>query len=56
MGWEVSHLYWHRGISAEDVNAFYSELKSKKVELVTELMEQRFFFCKDPDGTLIEVR
>jgi catechol 2,3-dioxygenase-like lactoylglutathione lyase family enzyme len=46
----------HFAVGADDVNAFYNELKSKKVELVTELMEQRFFFCKDPDGTLIEVR
>jgi catechol 2,3-dioxygenase-like lactoylglutathione lyase family enzyme len=45
----------HFAISAEDVKSLYNELKSQKAELVTELIEQRFFFCKDPDGTLIEV-
>jgi catechol 2,3-dioxygenase-like lactoylglutathione lyase family enzyme len=46
----------HFAVSVEDVNSFYHELKSKKAELVTELIDQRFFFCKDPDSTLIEVK
>ncbi|MGD0489720.1 MAG: VOC family protein [Syntrophorhabdales bacterium] len=46
----------HFAISAEDVKSLYNELKSQKAELVTELIEQRFFFCKDPDGTLIEIK
>ena len=46
----------HFAISVEDVQSFYSELKSKNVDLVSEIKGNKFFFCRDPDGTVIEVR
>jgi catechol 2,3-dioxygenase-like lactoylglutathione lyase family enzyme len=46
----------HFAVSVEDVQMVYEYFKSKNVNLVTALVDQRFFFCKDPDGTLIEVR
>ncbi len=46
----------HFAVTVEDPESFYRELKSKGVDLVTEIMDRRFFFCRDPDGTLIEIR
>ncbi len=46
----------HFAISVESVSACFETMKSTEVELVTELIENRFYFCCDRDGTLIEVR
>lgn len=46
----------HFAISVESVASCFESMKSKDVELVTELIENRFYFCCDRDGTLIEVR
>ena len=46
----------HIAFSIDDITSVYSRLKENNVEFVTELLDGRFFFCKDPDGTLIEIR
>jgi catechol 2,3-dioxygenase-like lactoylglutathione lyase family enzyme len=46
----------HIAFSTEDVNLAYNNLKEDKVEMVTALIENRFFFCRDPDQNLLEIR
>lgn len=46
----------HIALSVSDVRGVYEKLKSNGAELVTELIEERLFFCRDPNGLLIEVR
>ncbi len=46
----------HFAFSVNDIESTYRKLKENKVELVTELINKKMFFCKDPDGTLIEIR
>lgn len=45
----------HLAISAYKLHSAYLQLKENSVELVT-LINDKFFFCRDPDGHLIEVR
>lgn len=45
----------HLTIKVNDLNSFYKKLKENNVELVTEFNE-KYFFCKDLDGYLIEAR
>jgi len=46
----------HIAFSVSNVKGMYDKLKSDGVELVTELIEERLFFCRDPNGVLIEVK
>jgi methylmalonyl-CoA/ethylmalonyl-CoA epimerase len=46
----------HFAVNVDDVKSLYHTLKAKNACLVTGLIDQRLFFCKDPDGSLIEVR
>ena len=46
----------HFAVSVDDVIACYKDLGDKKVELVGELQNNRFFFARDLDGTLIEIK
>lgn len=46
----------HIALSVTDIKGVYEKLKSNGVELVTELIEERLFFCRDPNGVLIEVK
>ena len=46
----------HFSIKVDDIKTLYNEFKNKKIDVVTELMDNRLFFCKDPDGSLIEVK
>lgn len=46
----------HISINVEDVKLYYKKLISQKATLITELIDDRFFFCCDPDNTLIEIR
>ena len=46
----------HFALNVDDAAAAYEKLQADGSELVTELLEGRFFFCRDPFGTLIEVR
>ena len=46
----------HFAVNVDDVKSLYHTLKAKKADLATGLIDLRFFFCTDPDGSLIEVR
>jgi catechol 2,3-dioxygenase-like lactoylglutathione lyase family enzyme len=46
----------HFAVGVDNIEFLYENMQADNVALVTELMDGRLFFCKDPDGTLIEVR
>jgi catechol 2,3-dioxygenase-like lactoylglutathione lyase family enzyme len=46
----------HFAISVDDAKSLFSEFKEKEINLVSDLQDNKFFFCRDPDGTLIEVK
>ncbi len=46
----------HIALNVDDAATAFEKLQADGVSLVTELLEGRFFFCRDPFGTLIEVR
>jgi catechol 2,3-dioxygenase-like lactoylglutathione lyase family enzyme len=46
----------HIALNVDDVARAYESLRANGVEFITDLLESRFFFCRDPFGTLIEVR
>jgi len=46
----------HIAFTVSDVKRMYDKLKANKAEIVTELVEERYFFCRDPNGLLIEVK
>jgi methylmalonyl-CoA/ethylmalonyl-CoA epimerase len=46
----------HVAINVPDIKALFKKLKSLKVTLLTELLEDRLFFCYDPDGVLLEIK
>jgi len=46
----------HIALSVSDVKGVYEKLRSNGAEMVTELIEERLFFCRDPNGVLIEVK
>jgi len=46
----------HLALEVNDVTVCYERLRSAGAPLITEIIGGRFFFCMDPDGTLLEVR
>lgn len=46
----------HIALSVPDIKGTYDRLKANGAEMVTELIEERLFFCRDPNGVLIEVK
>ena len=46
----------HLAIAVDDIKSVYNSYKLGYVELVTALIDERMFFCRDPDGTLLEIR
>jgi methylmalonyl-CoA/ethylmalonyl-CoA epimerase len=46
----------HIALSVPDVKGTYDHLKANGAEMVTGLVEERLFFCRDPNGILIEVK
>lgn len=46
----------HLALNVDDVTGAYDRLRENGVEFVTELLESRYFFCRDPFGSLIEVK
>jgi len=46
----------HFALFVDDVKTLFDKMKSEKKSLLTELIDKRFFFCIDPDGTKIEVK
>jgi catechol 2,3-dioxygenase-like lactoylglutathione lyase family enzyme len=46
----------HLAIAVRDLARIYEKMTAAGETVVTELVDGRFFFCKDPDGTLLEVK
>ncbi|MFH0925779.1 MAG: VOC family protein [bacterium] len=46
----------HLAIGVDDLSTYYERLKQKNVKFVSEIVDNRFFFCKDPDEMLLEIR
>jgi catechol 2,3-dioxygenase-like lactoylglutathione lyase family enzyme len=46
----------HIAIAVGNIGECFEDLKRSGAVFVTGLIDRRVFFCKDPDGTLIEVR
>ena len=46
----------HIAIGVSDVAELFNRMKSDNVKLITDLIDNKFFFCKDPDDTLIEIK
>lgn len=46
----------HLALSVADLDAAFEWCMENNVEIVNSIYENRFFFCKDLDGTLIEVK
>ena len=46
----------HIAIGVSDLCALYDRMTAAGETVVTETIDGRFFFCKDPDGTLLEVK
>jgi catechol 2,3-dioxygenase-like lactoylglutathione lyase family enzyme len=46
----------HISLNVDDIEDCFHNMKDEGEYLVTEIVGGRFFFCCDPDGTLIEVR
>jgi catechol 2,3-dioxygenase-like lactoylglutathione lyase family enzyme len=46
----------HIAVAVDDINGIYGKCLSNKAEMVTELIHGRMFFCRDPDGTLLEIK
>ncbi len=46
----------HIAIKVSPIVEVFSYLKEKEVEMVSDLIDNRIFFCRDIDGNLIEVR
>ena len=45
----------HLALSTNKIHSAYLKLKENKVDILTDF-DEKFFFCKDPDGFLIEVK
>ena len=46
----------HLALSVSDINSTYKKLKESSIAFITEIVDLKYFFCKDPDGFLIEVK
>ncbi|MBN2544867.1 MAG: VOC family protein [Spirochaetes bacterium] len=46
----------HFAVNVDDIKVLYDKMMSEKVTLLTELIDDRLFFCLDPDGTKIEIK
>src|SRR5512139_342050 len=46
----------HIAIGVEDLPACHERLRASGAFLMTPVVDGRFFFCTDPDGTVLEVR
>ena len=46
----------HIALSTDNIQKSYLNLEENKVKMVTKIIENKFFFIKDPDGVLIEIR
>ncbi|MBT3982790.1 MAG: VOC family protein [Bacteriovoracaceae bacterium] len=46
----------HFAVEVEDLKSFYQCLLNDRQKLVSEIIGDKMFFVKDPDGSLIEVK
>ncbi len=46
----------HFALQVENLQECFDTLQQQGTEMVTDIMGDRLFFCKDPDGTLIEIK
>ena len=46
----------HLAIGVADCTAWFERLRKEGAELITPLLGGTMFFCKDPDGTLLEIK
>lgn len=46
----------HMALAVDDVAACYRKFVAEGVEMISELLDGRFFFCRDPDGTVLEIK
>jgi catechol 2,3-dioxygenase-like lactoylglutathione lyase family enzyme len=46
----------HIAINVADLPACREQRRASRASLLTEIIDGRFFFCIDPDGTVLEVR
>jgi catechol 2,3-dioxygenase-like lactoylglutathione lyase family enzyme len=46
----------HLALSVDDAAGTMARMKAARVEVLTPLVEGRLFFCRDPFGTLLEVK
>ncbi|MBN8219171.1 MAG: VOC family protein [Spirochaetes bacterium] len=46
----------HFAVAVDDVKAAFRRMKALPLPYQSELVDGRFFFCKDPEGTLIEIK
>lgn len=46
----------HLALSVPDINRAYNQLEQNQVQFATGILDLRYFFCLDPDGTLLEIR
>jgi len=46
----------HFAMGVDNCEEVYQQLSESGDYCLTELMDKRFFFCTDPDGTIIEVK
>ncbi|MBN1798941.1 MAG: VOC family protein [Spirochaetales bacterium] len=46
----------HISLNVDDLKDLFLRMRDNGECLITEIVSGRFFFCCDPDGTLIEIR
>jgi catechol 2,3-dioxygenase-like lactoylglutathione lyase family enzyme len=46
----------HFSFTVTNVRSAFDSFKNSNPEFITELMDGRYFFCTDPDGSLIEIK
>ena len=46
----------HFALNVGDINSAYDTLRENGVEFITEILDSRYFFCRDLDKTLIEIK
>lgn len=46
----------HIALSVSDITSCFEKLSASGSAMMTPLIEGRFFFCADPDGTALEIR
>ncbi|MBD3322251.1 MAG: hypothetical protein GF350_14220 [Chitinivibrionales bacterium] len=46
----------HIALGVADISRCYETLENSGCTMVTELLGGKMFFCKDPDGTMLEVK